>query len=149
MITEIWLGVPVTAGGKEQIQRLDEGYELQPHGRGASHQRYVMAHRPGQLPLRPDFSRACATVFGLPHHELIGPSQLDVLVRARYAGIWAARKYGLTYSVIGRMFRRHHATCIAGVKKARIWRWQCEEFRSKSDSCLSVNYDLDITAAPS
>ena len=42
MITEIWLGVPITESA--QRQRLDQGYELtshQAHHRG----RYVMAHR--------------------------------------------------------------------------------------------------------
>ena len=43
-VTEIWIGVPATE--RAQQEKLDQGYELQPHTSGGRHGRYVMAHKP-------------------------------------------------------------------------------------------------------
>ena len=135
-VTEIHLGVPCTYEAQQEM--LDKGYTLQPHAHGVHRQRYVMALRSPRLPFKPNFVVLAARVFDISPDDILRYCRVQRPVRARQAGMWAARQYGLSYPVIGRMFSRHHTTIMNAVARARERRWADDAFKAKTVQVMSM-----------
>ena len=91
MITEVWLGIPITNDGAEQRQRLDQGYQLQPHD-GHHRGRYVMAHRPQpQIRWTPEETAILESHWGFKSASAIG----KILGRSKGSVIGRANRIGL------------------------------------------------------
>ncbi len=59
----------------------------------------------------------CAA-YGLGQDELTGPVREHPMSEARIVGYYLARRRGMSYPVIGRLFNRDHTTVMSGVKRA-------------------------------
>lgn len=71
---------------------------------------------------RPDFAKLAAEVFGISKRRLLSRSHTDEDSRARHAGMWVAHEYGYSFAEIGKIFKRHHTTCILGATNVNIYR---------------------------
>lgn len=134
-VTEIWIGVPATE--KAQQEKLDQGYEIQPHTSGGRHGRYVMAHRPatyfGEIS---QCINAAVQVFGLTRERLFG--ELRATYRARAAAIWAARNLGYSLPRIARAVNRDPTTVMHAHARCEEFQAECATYRTQCERVMSM-----------
>ena len=134
-VTEIWIGVPATESA--QREKLDQGYQIQPHTSGGRHGRYVMALRVGHYHRIESCMAAATRVFGVPREKLVGRTRRREIVRPRWVAMWAASELGHTFADIGRKFDRDHTSVMHGCRECEnlqvrdaVYRDACERVMS-------------------
>lgn len=72
---------------------------------------------------------------GISAAEMIGPSRLRHIVRARQEAMLAVReRLDLSYTAIGQVFARDHTTIIAGCRAATRRRAQGQKEKEQSEN---------------